>query len=48
MELENTTRTTTHSWCNDHYTDISACGMWGASAEIQVSKWKFHTHIYLD
>ena len=27
---------------------VSACGVWGVRVGIQVSKNKFHTHIYLD
>ena len=40
--------TITYPWCDGHSISISACGMWGAKAEIQVSNRELHIHIYLD
>ena len=33
---------------NSLYSNINACGVLGARAEVQVSKREFHTHIHLD
>ena len=41
-------RTIAHSWCSDHSTSISTCGMWGGRTGIQVSKREFHTNTHLD
>ena len=35
-------------WCNGHSISISVCEVWGARAEVQVSRRKLHTHIHLD
>ena len=40
--------TTAHPWCDGHSTSISACGVWGVRAGVQVSRREFHTHINLD
>ena len=40
--------TTIHPYCDDHFTSISACGVWGVRAGIQVSRRELHTHIHLD
>ena len=40
--------TTAYPWCDGHFTSISACGVWGTKAGIQVSKRKLYTHIQLD
>ena len=32
-------------WCDDHFTSIIACRVWGVRTEIQVSKREL-THIY--
>ena len=40
--------TTAHPWCDGYSTNISACGVWGAQAGVQVSKKELHTHIHLD
>ena len=40
--------TTARPWCDSHSTNISACGMWGAKAEVQISWSEFHIHIHLD
>ena len=37
-----------HPWCDGRFTSISASEVWGARAEIQVSKKEFYTHIHLD
>ena len=36
-----------HPWCDDHSTNISIYGAWGARAEIQVFKKELHTYIHL-
>ena len=40
--------TTAHPWCDGHSKSISACGVWGAKAGVQVSRRELHTHILLD
>ena len=40
--------TTIHPYCDGHFTSISACGVWGVRAGIQVSRRELHTHIHLD
>ena len=40
--------TPAHPWCDGHSTDISACGVWGVRAGVQVSKRELHTHIHLN
>ena len=40
--------TTAHPWCDGYSTGISACGVWGARARVQISRREFHTHIHLD
>ena len=40
--------TTAHPWCDGHSKSISACGVWGAKAGVQVSRGELHTHIHLD
>ena len=40
--------TTAHPWCGGHSTSISACGIWGVRAKVQISRREFHTHIHLD
>ena len=39
---------TAHFWYDGHSTSISTCGVWGVRVKFQVSKRKFHIHIYLD
>ena len=38
------TYTTTHSWCDGHFTGTYTCEVWGARAEVQVSKREPHTY----
>ena len=40
--------TTTHPWCDGHFTGISSYGVWGVRVRIQVSKMELHAHIHLD
>ena len=40
--------TTAQSWCDGHFTNISACGVWGVKVGVQVSRKELHTHIHLD
>ena len=40
--------TAVHPWCDGHSTSISAYGVWGVRAGVQVSRREFHTHIHLD
>ena len=40
--------TTAYPWYDGHSTNISACGVWRARVEVQVSKREPHTHIYLN
>ena len=40
--------TTARPWYDSHSTNISACGMWGAKADVQISWSEFHIHIHLD
>ena len=35
-------------WYDGHSISISACGVWGVKAEVQVSRRKLRIHIYLD
>ena len=39
---------TAYPWCYSHSTSISACGVWGVRAKVQVSRMEFHTYIHLD
>ena len=48
MMLTSTIGTTVQPKCCGHSTSINACGVWGAKAEIQVSKRDIHTHVHLD
>ena len=38
------TYTTAHSWCDGHFTGTYTCGVWGAMAEVQVSRREPHTY----
>ena len=39
--------TTVYPWCNDHFTNISACGVWGQRSGFKILGRSF-THIYLN
>ena len=39
--------TTTHSWCDDHFTNISICGVWEVRVRIQIFKRELHTALCL-
>ena len=40
--------TTAHPWCDDYFTSINACKMWGARTGVEIFMREFHTHILLD
>ena len=40
--------TTAHPWCDGHSTSISACGVWGVRAGVQVTRRELHTYIHLN
>ena len=40
--------TTAYPRCDGHSISISACGVWGVRARVQISRKEFHTHIHLD
>ena len=37
-----------YNMCSSHSTSTNACGVWGASVRVQVSKKELYTHIHLD
>ena len=40
--------TTTHCWCDSHFTNINAYEVWGVRVGIQVFRKEFHTYIHLN
>ena len=48
QHLTNSQITTVHPSRDGHSIDISACGVWGAKAETQVSIREFYIHIHLN
>ena len=39
--------TTAHFWCDDHFTNISICGVWEVRVRIQIFKRELHTTLFL-